>query len=190
MRAGIAGVAVAVPLGSLLPSVYQTEDEFLMRFTAGLDEVLAPVVSTVDCLAAYVDPMLAPADFLDWLGNWVGLEVAFGDDGPDDGFGDLGGLARIRRAVAQAVPLYRLRGTPAGLRAHLELVTGGRVEIADSGGVAVSDTPDSPLPGEDTPRLAVRVSGAAPGLEPVVQAVVRASKPAHVVHAVEVVGSS
>jgi len=174
------GLPVAVPLGSMLPSIYQSDDEFLMRFTSGLDDVLAPVVSTLDCLTSYVDPLLAPADFLDWLGNWVGLEVTFGDS--DE--------SRMRLAVAQAVRLYRLRGTPAGLRAHLELITGGRVEIADSGGVAVSTTPDAELPGEDTPRLAIRVAGSsAAGLEPLVDAVVRASKPAHVMHAVEVVQS-
>ncbi|HEY0638296.1 MAG TPA: phage tail protein [Pseudonocardiaceae bacterium] len=177
MRASVADHPISVPIGTMLPSVYQTEDEFLMRFTSGLDDVIAPVVSTLDCLSAYVDPMLAPPDFLDWLGNWVGLEATFGDSD----------VARMRLAVAEAVRLFRLRGTPAGLRAHLELLTGGQVRIADSGGVAVSTTPNAELPGEDTPRLAVRVTGADPSVAPLVEAVVRASKPAHVVHAVEVV---
>jgi len=183
MRATVPGLPVAVPLGGMLPSVYQSDDEFMMRFTSGLDEVLAPVVSTLDCLTSYVDPRVAPADFLDWLANWVGLETTFGDTD----------LPRMRLAVAAAVRLYRLRGTPAGLRDHLELITGGRVQIVDSGGVVASTTPDTPLPGEDTPRLAIRVSGVSggsgAGLGPLVEAVVRASKPAHVMHAVEVVQS-
>lgn len=177
MRSSVAGLPVAVPIGRLLPSIYQSDDEFLMRFTSGLDDVLAPVIATLDCLGSYVDPRLAPADFLDWLANWVGLEVTFGDSD----------LARMRLAVAEAVRLYRLRGTPAGLREHLELITGGRVELADSGGVAVSTTPDAPLPGEDSPRLAIRVTGASDSLAPLIDAIVRASKPAHVMHAVEVV---
>jgi phage tail-like protein len=177
MRASVTDHPIAVPIGTMLPSIYQSDDEFLMRFTSGLDDVIAPVVTTLDCLSSYVDPMLAPADFLDWLGDWVGLEVTFGDSD----------VERMRRAVSQAVRLYRLRGTPAGLRTHLELMTGGSVQIADSGGVAVSTTPDAPLPGEDTPRLAIRLTGAAAGIAPLVDAVVRASKPAHVVHAVEVV---
>ena len=181
MRAGSRGTVVglpnALPLGSLLPSIYQSDDEFIMRFTSGLDDVLAPVLSTLDCLASYVDPRLAPADFLDWLANWVGLEVTFGDTD----------LERMRLAVAASVRLYRLRGTPAGLRDHLEMITGGRVELADSGGVASSTTPDTPLPGEDTPRLAIRVTGASDALVPLIDAIVRASKPAHVMHAVEVV---
>jgi phage tail-like protein len=176
MRSTVAGLPVALPLGSLLPSVYQTDDEFLMRFVSGLDEVLAPVLATLDCLTSYVDPQLAPADFLDWLSQWVGLEVTFGDTD----------LARMRVAVAAAVRLYRLRGTPAGLRDHLAMVTGGRVVLADSGGVVASTTPDTPLPGEPTPRLAVRVTGASPAVAPLVDAIVKASKPAHVMHAVEV----
>jgi phage tail-like protein len=179
MRSSVVGLPVAVPLGSMLPSIYQTDDEFLMRFTSGLDDVLAPVLSTLDCLSSYVDPRIAPVDFLDWLANWVGLEVTFGDSD----------LERMRLAVAQAVRLYRLRGTPAGLRTHLELITGGQAQIVDSGGVAVSTTPDAPLPGEDTPRLAIRVTGASAALAPLIEAVVRASKPAHVMHAVEVVQS-
>jgi len=177
MRSTVVGLPNALPLGAMLPSIYQTDDEFIMRFTSGLDEVLSPILSTLDCLPSYVDPRVAPADFLDWLANWVGLEVTFGDTD----------LARMRLAVAAAVRLYRLRGTPAGLRDHLELITGGRVELADSGGVVASTTPDTPLPGQDTPRLAIRVTGASDAVAPLVEAVVRASKPAHVMHAVEVV---
>jgi phage tail-like protein len=36
-----------------------------------LHEVLAPVVATIDCLGAYLDPALTPEDFLRWLGGWV-----------------------------------------------------------------------------------------------------------------------
>lgn len=179
-RGTVPGLPVKTPIGELLPSIYQTEDEFLLRFTSGLDDVIAPVVTTLDCLDAYVDPLLAPADFLDWLANWVGLDVTLDSALEDD-------VPRMRLAVSQAVRLYRLRGTPAGLREHLELVTGGSVSIADSGGVSVSTTPDSDLPGEDTPRLAVRVAGS-PTLHQLVDAVVRASKPAHVVHVTEVAG--
>ena len=43
--------------------------------TTGLDQVLAPVFSTLDGLEAYVDPGTAPSDFLDWLASWVGIEL-------------------------------------------------------------------------------------------------------------------
>ena len=59
-------------LAPTLPALLQ-EDAFLTRFTAGLDDVLAPVVATLDSLDSYVDPALAPEDFLDWLAGWVAL---------------------------------------------------------------------------------------------------------------------
>ena len=101
----------------------------------------------------------------------------------------LHGLARF--VVAQTVELYRARGTIPGLRAHLELLTGGKVVVADSGGVGYSLTPGAELPGEDTPRLAVRVNLRA-GEEEVLRGIdelVASSKPAHVIHQVEVASS-
>ncbi|WP_405021647.1 phage tail protein [Kitasatospora sp. NBC_00070] len=148
-----------------------------MRWVEGLDEVLAPVISTLDCTEAYIDPLLAPPDFLEWLASWVGITVD--PAWPAD---------RARLAVSQAVELYRMRGTIAGLRSYIEALTGGDVEVADNGGVAWAVTPGSSLPGEDTPRLAVRVglddsAGISEGL---VNALVAAAKPAHVIHRVEV----
>ena len=43
------------PLGSTLPVVFR-EDDFTQRFCAGLDDVLAPVIATLDSLPAYFDP--------------------------------------------------------------------------------------------------------------------------------------
>jgi hypothetical protein len=114
------------------------------------------------------------------MAGWVGIEL-------DEGWP----IDRRRAVVATAVEMYRLRGTVAGLRANLQVLTGGSVEIADSGGVASSKSPDAPLPGEDSPRLAVRVSVPDPSNVPtdLVEAAVAAAKPAHVVHRVEVVKS-
>ncbi|MFF5070719.1 hypothetical protein ACFY2R_05770 [Micromonospora olivasterospora] len=41
MRGALAGLLMPYPAGSFLPAVYQ-EDDFVMRWTAALDEVLAP----------------------------------------------------------------------------------------------------------------------------------------------------
>jgi phage tail-like protein len=178
MRGAVAGMRAPQPIVTLMPAVYQ-EDEFTNRFTAGLDDTLAPIMSVLDCLYAYIDPALAPEDFLDWLAGWVGLEL---DEHTP--------LYRKRAAVAHAVTLYRMRGTMTGLRAHLELMSGGEAELADNGGVAWSTSPGAPLPGQDTPRLAVRVRvpNPEPGLAGVLDGVVTWAKPAHVVHRVEVVG--
>ena len=177
MRGSVPGLAMPYPLRTLLPSVLQ-EDEFVGRWTEGLDDVLAPVVSTIDCLVAYLDPSTAPADFLDWLSGWFGIVL-------DENLP----LPRRRAAVAGAMRLYQARGTVAGLRAQVELVSGGRVEIQDSGGVGSAQAPGSPLPGDDVPTVVVRVSlpeGAPPVSERTLDDLIAAGKPAHVAHRLEV----
>jgi phage tail-like protein len=174
-RGLVEGLGTPYTIGGLLPGVYQ-EDFFAMRFTAAFDDVLAPAISTLDCLDAFVDPLLTPPDFLEWLAGWVG--ALLDERAPE---------SRRRALVAGAVDLHRRRGTVAGLQAHLEVLTGGRVEIVDSGGTAWSGTPNSALPGQSSPRLAVRVSGAEWDVpQRLLDQAVAHSKPAHVVHIVEV----
>ncbi|MBO0515756.1 phage tail protein, partial [Streptomyces beijiangensis] len=69
-RGTVPGLLSAHPLGEQLPAVY-ADDDFAMRFVAGLDTVLAPLFTVLDCLEAYFTPALAPEDFLDWLTEWV-----------------------------------------------------------------------------------------------------------------------
>src|SRR5579875_1496315 len=165
MRGSVAGLGTPYPIGGLMPAIYQ-EDEFTMRWTGGLDDVLAPVISALDCLGAYVDPLLAPADFLPWLAGWFGAVL-------DENW-----------------PPGRQRGTVAGLRALLELATGGEVEIADSGGTSWSPLPGAQLPGEDVPRVAVRVTVSDPAEVDVaaLDELLATVKPAHVIHKLEVTG--
>jgi phage tail-like protein len=177
MRGLVPELESPAPIGPMLPAVYQ-EDEFAMRFVGGFDDVIAPVLLTLDCLIDYFDPALTPTDFLEWLAGWVGIEVdeAWETD-------------RRRAAVATAVEMYRMRGTISGLRANLEVLSGGQVEITDSGGVAWSTSPMGPLPGQESPRLAVRVTlpETTDRTGRAIDAIVTAAKPAHVVHRVEVV---
>jgi len=177
MRGSVPDLVSAAPFGPMLPAIYQ-EDEFTMRFVAGFDDVLAPILTTLDCMIDYFDPAVTPTDFLEWLASWVGIEV-------DESWA----TDRRRAAVSTAVEMYRMRGTISGLRANLEVLSGGQVEITDSGGVAFSTSPMGPLPGQDSPRLAVRVT--VPDMddrtEKAIDAIVSAAKPAHVVHRVEVV---
>lgn len=178
MRGSVTGLPTATPIGEMLPAVFQ-EDEFTQRFTAGLDDVIAPVLATLDSLPAYFDPWITPEDFLEWLATWVGVSV-------DENWP----LDRTRAVVANAVELFRLRGTIAGLKAHVAIFSGGSVEIADSGGVAWSPTPGGDLPGEPSPRLAVRITVDDPDSVNLkaLDALVALAKPAHVVHQVEVRG--
>jgi phage tail-like protein len=176
MRGTIDGLRVPYTIGQQLPAVYQ-EDPFAMRFTAGFDDVLAPLLSTLDCLEAYVDPWLTPEDFLDWLAGWVGMVL-------DENWP----LDRRRAVTAHAVELFRKRGTAAGLREIVELFTAGSVQINETGGTAWSQQPGGDLPGEPSPRLSVRVWVDDPESirESVLDALVAATKPAHVVHRVEI----
>jgi len=181
VRGTVPGLPTPYPMAGLLPAVYQEEDPFIQRFTAGLDDVLAPAVATLDSLEAYFDPMLAPDDFLDWLATWVG--IAFNENAPRH---------LHRMAVARAAELHRKRGTVEGLRESLELLTGGEVHVYDSGGVAWSDRPGAEPPGHPTPWVQVQVRVPAdtewsiPALRSAVEAAVAAAKPAHVQHSVEV----
>src|SRR5437879_2123507 len=73
-RGFVPGLASPHPLGDRLPAMY-LEDSLVQRMTHAFDVVLAPIFSSLDNLDAYVDPELAPADFLLWLGDWVGLAL-------------------------------------------------------------------------------------------------------------------
>jgi hypothetical protein len=148
-----------VPIVSLLPGIYQ-EDLFTAEFTGGLDDVLAPIFTT-----------------LDWLAGWMGVVI-------DEGWP----LPRSRAFIANIAELYRWRGTIRGLTAELSIYTGGDVEITESGGIAWSLTPGSDPPGDDQPRMAVRVRVDDPSTisERTVDRMVAAAKPAHVVHVLEI----
>ncbi|GAA2751248.1 phage tail protein [Kitasatospora cinereorecta] len=174
-RALIPGLASPHPIGAGLPAVYE-ENEFVHRFTAAFDEVLAPVLCTLDNLAAYFDPGLAPSDFVEYLAGWVGAER----------------LAPNRReAVAGAVGLHALRGTRAGLAAQLRLALGVEPEIEESGGAAWSTEPGGPLPGSAEPRLLVRLRVPDPAAvdRRALAELVRAVVPVHLAVRTEVVGT-
>lgn len=81
MRTGVPGLPTPHPLIEQLPAVY-LEQDFLQRFLAALDDVLAPVLLTIDNLPAHLDPRSAPDDFLAWLAQWVAVEP-YEDSAPD-----------------------------------------------------------------------------------------------------------
>jgi phage tail-like protein len=163
------------PLGGYLPALYQ-DDEFAQRWTAGLDAVLAPIFNSIDNFEAYLDPRLAPLDFLDWLATWMGLVAD-----------ETWPVERRRAFVSQASVLYRMRGTPRGLAAHVQIFSGGQVEILERGGAAWSTTAGAKLPGSPGFDLIVRVRLDDPASVDAsrLDAIVAAAKPAHLTHRVE-----
>ncbi len=123
-----------------LPAVYREgldpgEPSFLGRFLlafeailSGLGEVYTMVDGTevvgldeqLDRIHTYFDPELTPEAFLPWLSTWVGL--ALREDWSTE---------QQRRFLGRIVPLYRLRGTKAGLEEMLRTYTNMGVEIAE-----------------------------------------------------------
>jgi phage tail-like protein len=176
-RADVPGLVNPHPMGERLPAMY-LEDSFVQRLTAALDEVVAPILNSLDNLDAYLDPDLAPEDFLQWLGGWVGL--ALDESWP---------AARRRALLAEAADLYRVRGTARGLAAFLRLLTGAEVEIDETGGAAYSTTASAAPPGSPNFAMVVRFRPpAGVELDPArMDALVATAKPAHVFHRVEIV---
>jgi phage tail-like protein len=180
MRGHVAGLRSPHPLGPALPALYQ-DDDFALRMLSALDEVIAPVYATLDSFDAYLDPHLAPEDFLSWLATWVGIGL---DESWDE--------ARRREAVARAAELYRLRGTATGLAAQVEIQTGGTVEIVENGATGWSVDPGGEMPGSPAPMVVVRVTVPDPRAVDATRldALVAAAKPAHVPHRIELVKGS
>lgn len=146
MRTGVTGLPTPHPLIDQLPAVY-LEQDFLRRFLAALDDVLAPVLLTIDNLPAHLDPRSAPEDFLAWLAQWVAVDPH--EDSP----------VELRRdTVRGAVARHARRGTAAGLADAVRLETGAEAEIAESGGTAWSTGPHTVLPGGARPWVTIRVT--------------------------------
>jgi phage tail-like protein len=173
---GPSALANPHPLARHLPAIYQQEDVFATALTEGLDQVLAPIFAALDNLDAYLDPQLTPEDFLHWLAGWLAVEL-------DESWP----LPQRRDSVARATDLYRIRGTARGLIAYLETVTGGRVEIRETGGSAFSTRADAALPGSPGLEMVVRieVDDTSPPALARLDALVDTVKPAHIKHRVE-----
>lgn len=104
----------------------------------------------------------APAEFIPWLASWVACSLR--DEWDDE---------TRRRVVAQAVPLYRLRGTREGLRRMLEIYVGlsDTVRIFEVATIAHYFQVEITLPQRDPEGLA-RTDRA-------VRAIIDQEKPAH-----------
>lgn len=123
----LASAVVEFPRVSLrryLPAVFGADPvgaDFTDRFLAIFDTTLRSIEKQVDQVAALFDPSSAPArpdattgaDFLDWLGSWVGVAM-------DRSWSE----ARRRRWLKGASALFDRRGTREGLRDQLLLFLG------------------------------------------------------------------
>jgi phage tail-like protein len=179
-RATIDDLATPHPLGLLLPGLYHDND-IAQRFVGALDVILAPVLATLDSSDAYVDPRLAPLDFVAWLAEWVGVELDA--SWPEE---------RQRALVARAADLFAWRGTVRGVTEAVAIYTGVVPEIAETGAAFWTGTPppSGALPGSPAGELVVRVR-VLPGRAGTIDRarldrLVAAAKPAHIAHRVEI----
>ena len=179
MRLGLDGLEMPMAMGASLPGVYH-DDDLAQRLLEAFDKVLAPVLCTLDNLDAYIDPALAPDDFVEWLASWVGLVLD--ESWPPE---------RQRALVGRSHELFRWRGTARGLVEQVALYTGIVPELRESGGSSWSPTPDAALPGRSDPSLTVTLRTNDPAAIDTkrLEAIVAMAKPAHLEYQVEVVSA-
>ena len=87
--------------------------DFLQRFLCLFEGMLTDMENRVAASHMLTNPICAPAQALDWLGQWVALS-------DDDNLPE----KRKRLLIREATALYRKRGTIKGLARTLALVTG------------------------------------------------------------------
>ena len=142
-------VGLAYRVSGPVPALLQ-EDPLFLDLCAAFDELLQPIVAVLDCFPAYLDPWLAPEDFLTWLGALAGLDAG-GSVAPP----------RTRAHIAGAVHAHGRRGTAAGLR-HAAASAAGvpvqRVAVAECGGVVWAATSGGAAPPPFDPLITVTVA--------------------------------
>ncbi len=177
MRGQLAALASPHPIARTLPGLYRDES-FVERFCSALDEVIAPVIATIDNWPSYIDVETTPEDLLPWLAAWTGMTLDPGQS-----------RDRQRLLLRQAVALQGRQGTRRGIELAVEAVFGLPAQVQETGASTWSMEAQTPLPGEPQQALVLQVFASAGVVvdEERLDLVVEGLKPAHVVHRVEVV---
>ncbi len=145
-----------------LPAMFQ-EDDFLGRLLLIFETLWEPLEQRQDQTAMYFDPRTCPASFLPWLAGWLNLPL--NPHWPE---------SRRRQLVAEAMDLYRWRGTAYGLRRMIEVCTGLEPVITDD--------PTRPF----VFRIAVTIPPGSGARRETIEEIVRTHKPAHVGYLLEI----
>ncbi len=122
-------------------------DEFLRRFVGIFGELADGLRDRIDSVEHAVDVTVAPPAFVRWLGGW--LDIASIDPSLP--------VERQRALVREFGRLLAQRGTRAGLREAIQLVTGERVVVVhDPGSIVAEGNP----PPAGRVRIEVPATGA------------------------------
>lgn len=97
-----------------------TPADFMERFVDNFEGVLTNIEDKIAHSYLLTDPRTTPADSLEWLANWLGLE--FEHAMPE---------STRRNLLQHANDLYRWHGTVRGLKLALEIVTDGAVSSGE-----------------------------------------------------------
>lgn len=165
-----------------LPAAFR-EDPFVGRFLLAFEAVLtgADGVDGIEQIigrsADYLDPRTTGEDFLPWLAGWVALSLrADWDTDTKRGF------------IREVVPLYRQRGTLAGLRRMLEIYLRPLDDEVTREDVVVFDEFDEP---PHYFQVQLTLSDSDPGrlrrMQETARAIIDREKPAHTFYALKVV---
>jgi phage tail-like protein len=104
---------------------WMLEDDFSSRFASLFQVIATTLQEAADQLEHVFDPAVAPPAMVDQLTRWIGVDMV------RPGLAD-----RLRRLlVTEMAALTQRQGTKERLVRVLELVTGGLVEVEDTGGV-------------------------------------------------------
>jgi len=168
-----------------LPAIFQqnTHSEnitFIACFLIAFEQILTGfkdqegLEKKIDRIHTYLDPnplepeeskdavQRAPEKFLPWLASWISLNLR--DNWQED---------EKRRFIREVVPLYRLRGTKAGLEGMIRIYTGKEVRVK-----IIEESPNHSYPHYFEVEL--QVEGDRFGeMEPIVKAIIDQEKPAH-----------
>jgi phage tail-like protein len=175
MRGMVAGLATPHPVAETLPGLLR-EDAFARQLCASFDDLLAPVLLTLDTFTDYLDPATTPEDMIGWLAQWLGLAV---DPGVEH--------AVQRHELAIAGSLNATRGTRRSIELALQSALGIGVEVSESGGTRWSPSPGGDLPGNPDPSVSVVVRAPVDSVDgDRLDALVRSVTPAHVARNVTV----
>ena len=165
-----------------LPEVFR-EDPFAGRFLLAFQAVLTGtdeaegLEQIIGRTAAYLDPLTTGEEFLPWLAGWVALSLrADWDADTKRGF------------LREIVPLYRHRGTRAGLQRLLEIYLRPLSDTVTRDDVVIFDELDGP-PHFFEVRLTLGDADAARlrRTQETARAIIDREKPAHTCYALKVV---